>query len=586
MTITAVEITNVKGIKHHKFDVQLMPNKPNLIAAPNGSGKSSLAAAFASMNSQRMDMDKDDRYKCDDANQPRLLVTFEDASGMPHTLEADSSTNTILKHFDVTVIRSGLVPKATKRKIAGFTQASASMEIQSIPICKVPARGTFGYQYSSAKSAFGVNGKVLPNIGGVLQDVAICGVVDSCDLGKTRGTRIHNAISAVVAEINQQSGTSESICQWIQTQGLGKLRAIPHLSDLAAAMTRLEDIDSEAKALLAAIQIVDIYKSDTKAFDSAIEWLRYTAIKRDYSALLQGYCSSDWRWPEIKEIRKGGRTELCVVFPPAHQLSNGQRDIITIIVQMHRALYASGKKPLILIIDEVFDYLDDANLVAFQYYVTGLIEAYKKRGLALYPLLLTHLDPGIFFDFCFNKHKIHIHYLYRYRSGKSANTVAIIEQRDNNTAIKDRLEEHWFHYNPVPCTIPESEWPTVMPLKWRDSDEFHKHAMHELAEYLADRQYDPVAVCFAIRITIEQKVYQVLASGDRKDFLAKRRTREKLSLAADRLADIPEAYFLLGLIYNSNLHWKQGKDYDTPLTAKFGHPTIKALIRTSCSSGE
>lgn len=36
----------------------------------------------------------------------------------------------------------------------------------------------------------------------------------------------------------------------------------------------------------------------------------------------------------------------------------------------------------ILIIDEVFDYLDDANLMAVQYYITQMIKEFKdKKGI-------------------------------------------------------------------------------------------------------------------------------------------------------------------------------------------------------------
>ncbi|WP_426765477.1 hypothetical protein, partial [Pseudomonas aeruginosa] len=39
--IDKIAITNVKGIESSVFDVQLIPNKPTLVVAPNGFGKSS-----------------------------------------------------------------------------------------------------------------------------------------------------------------------------------------------------------------------------------------------------------------------------------------------------------------------------------------------------------------------------------------------------------------------------------------------------------------------------------------------------------------------------------------------------------------
>lgn len=40
----------------------------------------------------------------------------------------------------------------------------------------------------------------------------------------------------------------------------------------------------------------------------------------------------------------------------------------------------------ILIIDEVFDYLDDANMMAAQFYITDLIEQLKSAGKNIFQL--------------------------------------------------------------------------------------------------------------------------------------------------------------------------------------------------------
>lgn len=37
--IESIEIENVKGIKKRKFDLNIIPNKPSLLVAPNGFGK-------------------------------------------------------------------------------------------------------------------------------------------------------------------------------------------------------------------------------------------------------------------------------------------------------------------------------------------------------------------------------------------------------------------------------------------------------------------------------------------------------------------------------------------------------------------
>lgn len=50
----------------------------------------------------------------------------------------------------------------------------------------------------------------------------------------------------------------------------------------------------------------------------------------------------------------------------------------------------------ILIIDEVFDYLDDANIMAAQFYITDLIKQLKGVGKNIFPIILSHLNPDYY----------------------------------------------------------------------------------------------------------------------------------------------------------------------------------------------
>ena len=48
MIINKIFIDNIKGIDHFEFSQDLYPNRPNILVAPNGYGKSSFATAFLS----------------------------------------------------------------------------------------------------------------------------------------------------------------------------------------------------------------------------------------------------------------------------------------------------------------------------------------------------------------------------------------------------------------------------------------------------------------------------------------------------------------------------------------------------------
>ena len=57
--IKSIGIENVRGIKSTTFSLDIIPNKPSLLVAPNGFGKSSLAAAFAALKTKRMELPKE-----------------------------------------------------------------------------------------------------------------------------------------------------------------------------------------------------------------------------------------------------------------------------------------------------------------------------------------------------------------------------------------------------------------------------------------------------------------------------------------------------------------------------------------------
>ena len=49
MVITRIEINNIKGIEHLAINQNIQPNRPNILVAPNGFGKSSIAIAFKTL---------------------------------------------------------------------------------------------------------------------------------------------------------------------------------------------------------------------------------------------------------------------------------------------------------------------------------------------------------------------------------------------------------------------------------------------------------------------------------------------------------------------------------------------------------
>jgi len=580
MKIKSVTIKNVKGIANKTFALDLIPNKPNLLVAPNGFGKTSFAVAFGSMNSKRMTLDGDDHYQGDDSNPPELAVAIERDDGSMDTLTVDDHSNSLCGEIDVLVIKSHLLPKASKRKIGGFTQATPSLEVKPVDLGRVPDKLEFGYSYSSQKASFGANGKVLPNLTGLLGRPDFVTEVSNYDYRPFNGKRVDASISELVDAINAQSGNADQIKQWAVGSLLPQMKAIPCLNGLATALSSLQNTQfvGEIDTFLAAMEVVRLWKADPKRFAGASKFVLYCGEKSRYEQLLKDLYGG-WAAVQLKEDKK--HKSLAVTFPKAHLFSNGQRDLLSFVFMLEKAWLELRREKCILVIDEVFDYLDDANLVAFQFYITELIEFFKSQGRELFPVLLTHLDPALFHHWCFGGHKIKVHYLDVRPAGKSADTIKLIAARETDAAVAAGLDEDYFHYSPTPASHLGQFKTLGVRQEWEDPAVFLKYVRDERQRYLQARNYDPLAICFAVRIRIEEIVYDKIAdAGQKATFLALHGTTRKLDYAASVGIEVPDSFYLLGIIYNDGLHWKQGRDLVSPMGVKLQHPVIRHLIES------
>jgi len=193
--VESIEIENVKGIKKKKFDLDLIPNMPSLLVAPNGFGKSSFAIAFQSLTAGGIKLDKDSFHCNDQNNDPKIVVTYINNSNVPVISNADKNENSIKDHFDIFIINSRIVPKAKKLKISGNIIVTSSLEIAPISLInKVPEKATLPCTAVSMKARFGDNGKVVPNLGSIFGNSHfICALEDNVDFEKLDGARIINS---------------------------------------------------------------------------------------------------------------------------------------------------------------------------------------------------------------------------------------------------------------------------------------------------------------------------------------------------------------------------------------------------------
>ncbi|MCT8988288.1 hypothetical protein [Shewanella phaeophyticola] len=296
MTISQIEIRNIKGISNECFKVQLKAFKPNLLVAPNGFGKSSIATAFSSMNSKRIDLAENDQHKGNDTLAPELSITID---GQKFT--ADITQNQIRQQFDVLVVNSGLTPKAKKNY---GRNPSVSLEIKPITICKIPPKAEFSYKPTAAKANFGQNGKILTNISDLLKDSRLLDAIQGVDLSKFPQVRIQTAVKAIVDKVNQQNGSAAVISQWILDNCTQELRAVPILNSISERLVQYGAADSEIEGFFAAYQIASIHVADPKTFSAATDWLYFVTVKAHYQDLLANFKSSTWQWAKVEETKK------------------------------------------------------------------------------------------------------------------------------------------------------------------------------------------------------------------------------------------------------------------------------------------
>lgn len=578
--IKSITIENIKGIEARTFDLNIIPNKPSLLVAPNGFGKSSLAAAFSSLQTNKIALHKDHYYRGEDTRIPRIVIEVVDNSGTILPLEATTTTNAISDHFDFFVINNQVKAEGVGNFYGGV---SASMTIEPVILVDtIPEREVFNYSYRGQQSLFGINGKMLPNIGSLNigslfeNDSFIEKLSDIYPtLDSVLGSRIQTKINQFKQVANRQNGTASELHTWMATGTLSDIDNIQPLRTIAELLLNNNTgITSRVQAYLAAIQIVELYAQDKPKFKKACRYSNYRLERQRYTSVLTAFNSSMWH--NIAPQEKGG--QLIVEFPKAHHISNGQRDVLSFVALLHRARRKLRKQNSILIIDEVFDYLDDANLIAVQYYITEFIDAYRNDNKKIYPLILTHLNPYYFKNFAFSNQKTY--FLDKRSIVPDAHLVKLLRHR-KNPAIEDDVSRYLLHFHPSQISKRNEFRALGLKETWGESDNFDRFINDEMEKYRNDQGgYDPLAICCAVRKRVEKLIHDILTTPEQKDqFFDIHTTRKKLEYAESVGVFVPEYYYLLSIIYNDGMHWREDQDNVSPIAAKLENGTIINLIK-------
>jgi hypothetical protein len=584
-----ITITNVKGISSLEMDIDLRPNKPALFVAPNGFGKSSITTAFKSLNRNRIFLDDDHFHQNDSSKKPEIRLEYVDENKVTSYLIADEQQNQLSNVFDVVTITSLAHAKGSKQNNGRFTMVSASYVIDPIVlVTKIPEKKRFDYSFSGVKALFGKLGKALPNIGFLKEhETFFPSLLNACtidSIAKTNQVRQQERIAEIIARLNSQLGgqSSEEILKLITASELDNFREIQHLKSIADHV-RLFDFcaNDEAKSYLIALQLSMLFKDQ---IDSLKEICKYSEFEQDKKNLSQIFADFNTSWQKFVPKEKKG--SLVLDFPKLHHISNGQRDVMGFVAELQRAKKSLKNKKLILLIDEVFDYLDEANLVAVQYYMSMFVDEAKDRGTDIYPIIMTHLSPEYFHSYVFGSRlKLQIRYLRKYPNTVSDAMKKILRERSSATSpLKTPIENKLLHYHPVPINVRADFTSAGLKPTWGEPDVFYQHIDSEVKKYLSnDPSYDPMCVCCAVRVRIERLVFDLIGDPAMKTNFVDQittGTSDKLDYASGLGVLIPDTYYLLGIVYNEGLHWRDDESFVSKIVTRLQNVTINGMIES------
>ena len=570
--ISNITIKNIKGFsdKDNSIDVDIKSGKINILVAPNGYGKSSITAAFKSLTNSRIKVEKEDIHKENEQLDSALSIT-EDTI----TYTADKNKNELANHFKVAVVNSRLVAKATGRNMGAFHSVQGHLGINDFEIIhKIPTNCTILYDPKSLKNDFGENGKILPNISSLLRDNAFLSQLDDIysDLDKQSAKMRQENINGIIQIINALNGTVENIKANFEEKSLSELNKDSSYRNIVELINRHKNIKG-LELFLYFYQIQKIYLSDKPMVKAKVQRAKYELFKQSFDNNLAIIGKT---WKNIHTMEHNG--SLVIKMPNATNISYGQRDVLTLSIELLKikSEIKDGCK-LILIIDEVFDYLDPVNMTIVQYYFSQLVEEYRQKCI-LYPIIMTHLSPDYFNNYTFSPRRMNIVYLQKDYIQPNVNIKRLLVKREEET-IKDDIAKFLLHYNKGEINQRAQFRNLGLAETWGEGTTFLEHLINEMNKYLRkEADYDPYSVCIALRIKIEKIVYEKLPTEDKKkEFVQTHKTKAKLEFAENILGELPDIYFILGIIYNDAGHLKD-ENSEKPVVYRLNNLIIQNMI--------
>lgn len=564
-----IKIENIKG--KHSFEVtftDLTANQPNIIVAPNGYGKSTIATAFKAGGSGKMKLDAKDVYQQNPDNHPKLEIELcGENAGVFVSTDTDGN---ISRHLSLYTINSPLYAKSTTRGFNRNVAATADLRVEQVVVySSIPENYNLSYSYRSISGRHENKSKLFLNISEMLTNCDnICQLIDIKD--SLKKCCVQQGIQSKFAQFLDScpsSGTAANIKRQIPQDSVTVLRENCNINTLFDCIVGMKNKPTgwcDIDIVFTAMQLCEIINQyyaigENDVLKKVHAFLAYKETKDLIDERLNLFNTTG------RHIRtREDHGKLVISFDRASSMSNGERDILSFISNLTNFEIGFKKQVGILIIDEVFDYLDGSNMLAVQYYLSELINKCKSTGKVLFPIIFTHLDPEVFANYYFRKKKVH--YISSFAPiDLDSKIVKLLRLRESRTLTddeKEEIEKYYIHFIDEIHSLSEPLAAKISNGFTESSTSFRSSLYNEITEkYLLENSYNPVMIIAGVRIRIEEIIYQELDPCDQCEFIQQHKVINKLLFAENHGIDVPELFYLLQPLYNDGLHL-DGNDND------------------------
>lgn len=580
--IKSIEINKIKGIDYLKLQLNLIPNKPSIFVAPNGFGKSSITAAFDSISSNKLIITRDNLHNSKE-NSDSYIKICDVREKNENELIADLKTNSISSKYKVKVINNKVTSDAKMLNINGFNIPKSDLVVKDITLTNfIPEKKYFNYFVTKYRSEYKINKYIFSNLDELFNSqnfiIRLCNVKKNLD-NILKKKRINETISELEAQFQ-----TKTIKQTDFFNAFDKNELIDKILDDSDVRVICDDLDkilnikNKVEKTIFVIQLIKVYNDNKTEFVKIYKRAVYEKRKKSLEDLIKAIDKKK-RIVTISE-QKG---KLIVKFIRANMISNGETDLLCFLVMLEKIKYEEINKDLILVIDEVFDYLDDANIIVVQKYISSFIKSFTESDKNIFPIIMTHLDPNVFKNYYFSKMKVY--YLNDINLTIDDEVRKIITDRKNITDSSnfDYIGKYYLHYNNETRDLSTIFSDKGLSNKYDSSEKFYRLSNDEMKKYIDNLPCDYLLVLCALRINIEKYIYECIDDGYKASFIEEKMTVNKIAFAEQIGIRIPENFQLLSVLYNDFMHLDKLADPQNKkvlfLASKLDNIFIKSIIR-------